>query len=553
MSVSEIWQLRLHLSLAEKTMFRRWRNIISDAGLVTLTGVGGVGKTRLSIEIAGRVRDQFPDGLWFCELAPVGDPEMVGNAVASALEVPLQQGMTAVESVVDALKDRQMLVVLDNCEHVLGAAGKLLQAVTAGTASVSVLATSREPLGLQGEHVWSVRSLDAGSEATELFVDRAHSTDMTFEASDSQLETISVICRRLDGVPLAIELAAARTRSMSVADIDGRLDDRFRLLRGARWAGAASDASGRGAMVGKVYMVSIFEGRFEVREWLPRPPAAVALTIDLHGLIAWLCTLQGDHEEGEQIAREGIAAAEAPLAEGTGPLWNSIVNALFVSGDLAGAAEVAESALIAADRESRPYRKSVVYGVTAIVLPSRDRAVSNAQEAQRIAVSLRNVPLLSGALTCAALRAELDGSPEEAERIAKQSIEVARASGATVMEDSALMTLAQSYAARRHPEAGLAFHEAIRVVSDRGDFGNLLRSNEQCAHWLRACGRDEEAATILSFILESHNFFDSDSPAQLEDLRADAALKDVLLRGAAMTREEVIAYSLSVTATQRSQ
>lgn len=204
---------------------------VMSAGLVTLTGPAGVGKTRLALKVAEEVRDQFPDGAWFCELAPVGDSRTVGHAVAAALGLPLQQGMTAVESVVDILRGSRMLVVLDNCEHLLGAVLDLVQAITSGAATVTILATSREPLGLQGECVSPVRSLDAVTEGAELFHSRAESADSTFAATVRLRPIVADICRRLDGNPLAIELAAARTRSMSVHEISARLGDRLRLLQ----------------------------------------------------------------------------------------------------------------------------------------------------------------------------------------------------------------------------------------------------------------------------------------------------------------------------------
>jgi predicted ATPase/class 3 adenylate cyclase len=202
--------------------------------LITLTGVGGVGKTRLAVAAAWLAAEEFPDGLWLCELAPIADPASVAHTVSATLSIPLQEGLSMVDSVVDALGGRRLLLVLDNCEHVLDAAAELAGRIVELAPTVSVLATSREPLGVAGEQVWLVRSLDPTSDGAELFRDRASGADAAFSPSDHDRTVISGICERLDGIPLAIELAAARVRTMTVADLAGRLEDRFGFLRGGR-------------------------------------------------------------------------------------------------------------------------------------------------------------------------------------------------------------------------------------------------------------------------------------------------------------------------------
>jgi predicted ATPase/class 3 adenylate cyclase len=201
--------------------------------LVTLTGVGGVGKTRLAVEAARSAGAEFPDGAWLCELAPVAEPSAVAHVVGTTLAVRLQEGLSMLDSVVDALRGRRLLLVLDNCEHLLDDAADLAERITASCPTVTVLATSREPLGVPGEWVWAVPSLDAEGEGVELFCDRAAAAG-AFAPSEQDAAVIAGICARLDGIPLAIELAAARVRSMTVGDLAERLDDRFRLLRGGR-------------------------------------------------------------------------------------------------------------------------------------------------------------------------------------------------------------------------------------------------------------------------------------------------------------------------------
>jgi predicted ATPase len=207
--------------------------------LVTLTGVGGVGKTRLALEVAGQMGDEFPDGVWFFELAAVTDPGVVPVAVAAVLGITQQPAKTVSESVAAALEGRVRLLVFDNCEHVLDAAADLIEAILARSASVRVLATSREGLGVGDEQLWPVGSLsvEAGthSAAVTLFVERAQSVSPHMAmANPEESAAVVEICRRLDGIPLAIELAASRISSMTASDIRDRLGHRFKLLVGTR-------------------------------------------------------------------------------------------------------------------------------------------------------------------------------------------------------------------------------------------------------------------------------------------------------------------------------
>jgi predicted ATPase len=207
--------------------------------LVTLTGVGGVGKTRLALELAARLADEFPDGVWFFELAAVTDPAAVPDAVAAVLGITQQPGKTVTESVASALEGRVRLLVFDNCEHVVDSVADLVEAILAHSATVKILATSREGLGVSEEQLWRVPSLDVNSgtesAAVNLFVDRAHSVVSDFSlAQPGEADAVVEICRRLDGIPLAIELAASRMASMTASEVRDRLDQRFRLLVGSR-------------------------------------------------------------------------------------------------------------------------------------------------------------------------------------------------------------------------------------------------------------------------------------------------------------------------------
>ena len=207
--------------------------------LLTLTGVGGVGKTRLALEVAARLADEFPDGVWFFDLSAVADPVAVPDAVAAVLGIIQQPEKSVASSVATALEGRVRLLVFDNCEHVVDSVADLVEAILAASATVTILATSREGLEVSEEQLWRVPSLDVNSgtesAAVNLFLDRAQSVVSEFSlAQPGEADAVVEICRRLDGIPLAIELAASRMASMTAIEVRDRLDQRLRLLVGSR-------------------------------------------------------------------------------------------------------------------------------------------------------------------------------------------------------------------------------------------------------------------------------------------------------------------------------
>ncbi|WNG94819.1 BTAD domain-containing putative transcriptional regulator [Mycobacterium sp. ITM-2016-00318] len=203
---------------------------LARSPLVTLTGVGGVGKTRLGLEVASRLQAEFDHGAAFCELAPLEDGSAVGHVVAAALRLQQQQGLGIEDTVIDYLRTHRMLLLLDNCEHVLPAAARLADEIARHCPDVVVLATSREALGIEGERIVPVAALPV-EDATALFAERAKAGRPDFDLDREPVGAVAEICRRLDGLPLAIELAAARMRAMSSLDVARRLDG-LRLLRG---------------------------------------------------------------------------------------------------------------------------------------------------------------------------------------------------------------------------------------------------------------------------------------------------------------------------------
>ena len=220
------------------------KTLTNDSRLVTLTGAGGSGKTRLALQAAAELLDSSGDGVWYVELAPVNDAELVPTAVMSAIQLGHESDLLPTEILQRALKEQNVLLLIDNCEHLVDAVAELLEILMKNCPRVRFIATSREPLGVSGEEVYRVRSLSvptndvttaeelASSDAALLFELRAHSQDKTFTINDENAPLVASICRRLDGIPLAIELAAARLSSMSIDDLHKRLDQRFRLLTG---------------------------------------------------------------------------------------------------------------------------------------------------------------------------------------------------------------------------------------------------------------------------------------------------------------------------------
>jgi predicted ATPase/DNA-binding winged helix-turn-helix (wHTH) protein len=219
--------------------------LVPAARVLTLTGAGGCGKTRLALEVAAHALDRFPDGAWVVDLSSLVDPGLLTQAVASVFDIREGPNRTMMDSLLGYLRQRQILLVLDNCEHLISACAHFVDALLRAADRVCVLATSREGLGIIGETVWRVPSLSLPDlsqsasvetllrhDAVKLFIERACAVDSTFAITADNAAVIAQVCIRLDGIPLAIELAAARVRVLSVAQIHARLNDRFRLLTG---------------------------------------------------------------------------------------------------------------------------------------------------------------------------------------------------------------------------------------------------------------------------------------------------------------------------------
>ena len=237
------------------------RGLLVTTRLLTLTGAGGSGKTRLALQIATDLLEEFAHGVWWVELAALSDPLLVPQVVASVVGIPERAGYTVTEALSDALRPKQLLLVLDNCEHLLAACVQLIETLLHTCSQVRVLVTSREALSITGETTWPVSSLRVPDtdqlppieelltyEAVQLFVERARSVLPSFTLTPENASAVVQVCRRLDGMPLAIELAAARIRALSVEQIVARLDDAYRLLTGGSRSALPRQQTLRAAM-----------------------------------------------------------------------------------------------------------------------------------------------------------------------------------------------------------------------------------------------------------------------------------------------------------------
>jgi non-specific serine/threonine protein kinase len=230
--------------IGRENEIREAKEKLLSAKLLTLIGPGGTGKTRLSIQLGMEVLPNFTDGVWFIELAPLADPALILQTIASVLNVRAQMGLPLKDIVVDYLRAKNLLLIFDNCEHLVEASAQLADEFLHHAPNIKIIASSREALGIGGETVYRVPSLSlpnqaqasretlAGFESIQLFVDRARAANPKFDLTEKNASAVAQICRRLDGIPLALELAAARVTVFSAEQIATRLDDRFKLLTG---------------------------------------------------------------------------------------------------------------------------------------------------------------------------------------------------------------------------------------------------------------------------------------------------------------------------------
>jgi predicted ATPase/class 3 adenylate cyclase len=223
--------LQLTSFIGRENEIKQVRMLLGAQRLVSLVGTGGVGKTRLGLQVGADLLDQFEDGVWFVELAPLSDGTLILNELAPLFGVQAAGDRPLLDALLSALRSKRALLIVDNCEHLVDPAAEIIEKILRGCSNIRVLATSREALKIAGEAVHRVASLDE-SAAIALFADRAKASTDAFELTPQTTITVSKICKRLDGIALAIELAAARVRALDVDELFTRLDERFRILTG---------------------------------------------------------------------------------------------------------------------------------------------------------------------------------------------------------------------------------------------------------------------------------------------------------------------------------
>ncbi|MCA1645524.1 MAG: tetratricopeptide repeat protein [Chloroflexi bacterium] len=506
------------------------KHLLTTSRLLTLTGAGGCGKTRLALQVAADAPGVYPDGIWLGELAALSDPALVPGAVASAVGIREIPGCTVTESLVGYLRTTMLLLVLDNCEHVVSAAAELVDALLHNCPGVRILATSREPLGSAGETTWRVPSLAVPPhsavseldlehltryETVELFIDRALAALPGFVATSQNAAALAEICRRLDGIPLAIELAAARVRAFSVDQIAARLDDRFRLLTGGQrtamprqqtlratvdwsytllsdperallrrlsvfaggWtfeaAEAAEDAEPklRGSE-DRLFLVRLEEEHANMRlalEWGLTSSVQGDAALRLSGALTWFWWLHSYHDEGRRWLVRALAATPARSAarmkalHGAGWLAHHQRN-LAVARELLG-----ESLLIARELDDRWTIALVLHHLGRVAYfdndPARTRSLG--EDSLAAAEEVGDLWLIAWALHLLGLAAYIAADYPTARTYYSRSLEIRRELG--YQEGIGILLMLLGVVAVRLGDLGRAYElyrEGVVVAQD---------------------------------------------------------------------------------------
>ncbi len=532
--------------------------LLARVRLLTLTGAGGIGKTSLALRTAVDHLDLgaskgYVDGGWLVELAPVSDPAAVADAVTTALSVQQRQGLGVERRLVEFLHTKRLLLVLDNCEHVVAAVAELVHAIGRGCRDVTILATSREPLGVEGEHVHSVPPLAvpatgrlelgavAGTPSVALFLERAEAAAPGFVLRAGNAAAIAEICRRLDGAPLAIELAAARMRSMTPAEVVARLSARFHFLRSSRRISAERHRTLH-AVVDWSYQLlddrerrafdrlSVFAGDFTLAaaERLLRDEAPEAEVADLlGGLVDRSMVLASPDEDGttrftlletiraygqERLAERGEveparrahAHAYVDLAEEVAPRlygpgrrrWADAISRSF--GDL----RLAHRWAMEHDHDLAVRLVAALFDYGEMRMPPEVFAW-----AERSVRGRAHSPHDAMAWACAATGARFSGDLDRAERLAEHGLEAAGPD---------------------HPVRRFPLHVLCEVELFRGRLGEVERLSTEAERWGAEVGDHHHTglATIIRALARAYSG-DPDSARSLaERVRRDAQAHD---------------------------
>jgi predicted ATPase/class 3 adenylate cyclase len=500
------------------------RALVESCRLVTLTGAGGSGKTRLGLQVAAGLLDGSGDGVWLVELAAVSDEQAVATAVCGALGIAAQSGRPALDALLDALAPQDVLVVLDNCEHLIGGCAKTADAILRRCPGAHLLATSREPLGIGGETIYRVPPLSLpgpgeadpavteSCDAVALFLERARAQGTDLPVDEQTVPLVVSVCRRLDGLPLAIELAAARLRSMSLRNLHGRLDQRFGLLTGGSrtslprqqtlWAtvewsysllhGAEQELLGHLSVFAESFDLEAAEAvcgfggieEFEVagllgslvdKSLVVAEPTGPALRYRLLETIRQFAADQLTQDGGDQAAAVAAAhcahylsVAETAAPHLTGPdqgQWRARLDAdqanlrraaQHASGDPDGTEAVLRFGV--ALRRYWRTRRSLGGEPRVLLLPVLDRP------------DARDDPELFAAAMLTAALAVYYADIAAALRLGEQAVELARQLGADRLLIESLAALSSFYFSAGEPERGLSpGQEAVERARQLGD------------------------------------------------------------------------------------
>jgi predicted ATPase/DNA-binding CsgD family transcriptional regulator len=511
------------------------RTLVESARLVTLTGVGGVGKTRLALQVAAGLLTRSGDGTWLVELAAVTDQDAVAPAISQALRLATHPGRPVLEGLLDALAPQDVLIVLDNCEHLIGGCASTAEAILGHCPRVRLLATSREPLGIGGEIIYRVPSLslprpgDAGlpapgsSDAVTLFADRARANGVALAVDEQTGPMVVSVCRQLDGMPLAIELAAARLRSLSLSSLGNRLDQRFRLLTGGSRTALERQQTLRatvdwsyalltGAEQVLLARLSVFAGNFDLdaaeavcgfpgidrldvagllgslvdKSLVVAEPAGGTLCYRLLETIRLFAAERlaeaGDEEAtavGAAHCAHFLAVAEAAAAHLTGPDQGYWLDRL--EADQANLWRAGEHAAGDPDGTALVLRLGVALYRYSIARSRQWRAFELLMPAVRRPDADANPALFAAALVTAALTAcwiDIDA----ARHLGEQAVQVTRQLGDDRLFSQALAALCTACHFGGEPEAGLPF--GLESVERARHLGDDVQLGESLAHYL---------------------------------------------------------------------
>jgi non-specific serine/threonine protein kinase len=448
--------------------------LISDAGhrLVTLTGVGGAGKTRLATRVAGDLLPSFPDGVWFVELAPVASPTLVPRILVGVLGARELQDVPVVETLVELLRRKRALLVLDNCEHVIDACAELAHALLGACPDLQILATSREPFQLVGERLWQVQPLAlpdlagtasvdaiAATASIRLFVERAQDIDATFSLTAQNASAVAQVCARLDGIPLAIELAASRIRVLTVEQIAAHLDDSFRVLSGGARRGPTRQQTMQGALNWSYdlltdderavfQILSVFAGGFDLE-------AAEQVMGDGGWVMGGGAHVTGEGEtEGDRLS---------PIPHPPSPITLDLLGRLV------------DKSLVVADTRDRGRRYRLLepvrqYAAQSLRAAGQHGRAHTSHAAHYTSVAARIAPLLGGPEQVTLLQ-RLDGERDNLRAALAWTVEHGSADDALRLAAA----MAPYWEARGHLSEGRRWLETVLGKADGGSAAPTLR------------------------------------------------------------------------------